>query len=95
MTLILTFSSLVFAQYYPPGRVGFYSEVGVQIGKDLKTVPVGQSITGVVDNPEKLATLGYQGAKKGDKVMIMNVGDGNWKLKIMSTGQEKPFHLKK
>jgi hypothetical protein len=83
------------AQFLPPGQADFYNTYGVRIGQDLTSVPVGGSLTGVVEDPSALIKHGFTGAKKGDKLMLLNLGQGQWKLKLMSTGTEKPFHLKK
>jgi hypothetical protein len=93
--LVLLLPSVTSAQYLPPGQADFYNTYGVRIGQDLTSVPVGGSLTGVVEDPSALIKHGFTGAKKGDKLMLLNLGQGQWKLKLMSTGTEKPFHLKK
>lgn len=93
--LIATFqaNAEIQPQYLNSSSAG--SSLGVEIHKDLNTVPSGESITGTVADPQKLAAHGFRHVEKGDKLIFTNIGDGNWKLKLMSTGEEKLFKMQK
>ena len=73
----------------------FYSQSGIQSSGDLKTMEVGQTISGTVMDVPKLSKFGIKGTKVGDKVHLTMLKDGKLKISIMSVKQEKIIQLKK
>lgn len=50
---------------------------------NLATVRNGYSFKATVDNPDKLASYGLHGIKKGDNLNVVNLGS-SWKLRQTS-----------
>ncbi len=46
-----------------------------------------------VTTPCKLADLGFKGLRKGDRVEIISMQNGTWKVKSLSSGRESTFPL--
>ena len=64
----------------------YYSDV------HLAATPKGSFITATVDDPSKLSSLGLKGVKKGDRVELLNLGDGKWKVKHLLTRNEVTYY---
>ncbi len=58
----------------------------------LAATPKGSFITATVDDPSKLSSLGLKGVKKGDRVELMNLGNGKWKAKHLLTRNEVTYY---
>lgn len=58
----------------------------------LAATPKGSFITATVDDPSKLSSLGLKGVKKGDRVELMNLGNGKWKVKHLLTRNEVTYY---
>lgn len=63
----------------------YYSDV------HLAATPKGSFITATVDDPSKLSSLGLKGVKRGDRVELLNLGDGKWKVKHLLTRNEVTY----
>ena len=103
LLFILLFISLIvpgFLQAAPLvqidiGVADFYSQTGIQLPGDLKTLEVGQTVFGTVRDADKLSKLGIKDAKVGDKAQLLLLEGNRLKISVMSVKQEKIIQLKK
>lgn len=58
----------------------------------LAATPKGTAITAKVHDPSKLLSLGLSGVKKGDRVQLLNFGNGVWQVKHLSTRNEVTYY---
>jgi hypothetical protein len=86
-----------FADVIRPAQVDIYaSKLGIK--PDLETLKqTGTAgvtrFIGTVVEPCKLADLGFKEVKKGDRVEVTRLQNGEWKGKVLSTKQERTFKL--
>ena len=51
------------------------------------------SFGGTVTEPCRLAELGFRTAKRGDRIQVICMKDGQWLGRVLSTGEEKTFKI--
>lgn len=91
------FPPLNFADIISPEQVDIYAaKLGLKPDMDtfqqIKLKGLTQ-FAGIVLEPCKLKDLGFTEVKKGDRVEVTSLRNGEWKSKVLSTEQEKIFKL--
>jgi len=77
LLLLASLAIIGFVTMAPIVNVGFQdimNETGIRPDGDLKSLPVGKSMTGVVMNPVKAQELGFENARKGAKATMFRKG---------------------
>jgi hypothetical protein len=88
---------LNFADIISPAQVDIYAaKLGLKPDMDtfqqIKLKGLTQ-FAGIVLEPCKLEDLGFKEVRKGDRVEVTSLKNGEWKSKVLSTEQEKIFKL--
>lgn len=60
-------------------------EFGIRRIKGSSTETETGNLT--VDDPMRLSAHGFRGAKRGDRVEVVNLGRGKWRVEHLSTGK--------
>ena len=69
------------------GALGVTLDTGPSTGKTV------DNVTARVVDPDKLKPFGFHGVKKGHRLVLMNLGNGNWLIKMLGTREQIAVNL--